>query len=73
MNVNHPAVRAARAALLNAAIVGALALAACSVAGLAFEFENMWTLSGSLIAAAICGFLAAHNVRIARLCLKGSR
>jgi hypothetical protein len=67
MNANHPLIRAAlvREALVNAAIAGALALAACGVAGLAFVFENAWTLSGSLIVAAICSLVAIRNVRIA--------
>jgi hypothetical protein len=70
MNFNHPAVRAA---LLNAAIAGALMMVAGGVAGLAFELENKWTLPASLIVAAVCSSLAVHNIRIARLCLKGSR
>jgi len=46
---------------------------ACGVAGLAFELENAWTLSGSLIVAAICSWFAVHNICIYRRHLKGSR
>jgi hypothetical protein len=70
MNVNHPLIRAA---LVNVAIAGALALAACGVAALAFEFENEWTLSGSLIVAAVCSVLAVRNVYTHRRSLKGIR
>jgi hypothetical protein len=63
MIVNHPLTRTARE---KAAIAGALALLACGVAGLAFELENAWTLSGSLIVAGICSLVAVRNIRIVR-------
>jgi hypothetical protein len=68
MNANHPLMRARllRAALASVAIPGALALMACGVAVLAFELENVWTLSASLVVAAICGLVAVHNIRIFR-------
>jgi hypothetical protein len=59
MNANHPLTRTARE---KAAIAGALALMACGVAGLAFELENAWTLSGSLIVAGICSLVALRNI-----------
>jgi hypothetical protein len=75
MNANHPLIRAgvARAALVNTAIAGALALMACTVAALAFELENKWTLPASLIVAAICSVLTVRNVYTYRRSLKGIR
>jgi hypothetical protein len=60
--MNHPLITA----LVNAAIAGALTLAACGVAALAVELNNAWTLSGSLTVAAICSLMAAHNILIFR-------
>jgi hypothetical protein len=60
--MTHPLITA----IVNAATGGALALAACGVAGLAFELENAWTLSGSLTVAVICSLAAAHNILIFR-------
>jgi hypothetical protein len=64
MNANHPLARArlVQAALPGVAVPGALALAACGVAALAFELENAWTLTASLIVAAICSVLAVRNL-----------
>jgi hypothetical protein len=75
MNADHPLVRAAlaRAALVNVPIAGALVLAACTVAALAFELENAWTLPASLIVAAVCSVLAVRNLYTYRRSLKGIR
>jgi hypothetical protein len=75
MNANHPLIQAGlvRAALASVVVPGALALAACGVAALAFEFENEWTLSGSLIVAAICSVLAVRNLYALRRRLNGIR
>jgi hypothetical protein len=64
MNADHPLVRAAlaRVALVNAAIAGALVLTACTVAALAFELENRWTLLASLVVAAVCSLVALRNI-----------
>jgi len=58
---------------VNAAIAGALVLAACTVAALAFELENEWTLPTSLIVAAICSVLTVRNIYTYRRRLKGIR
>jgi ABC-type uncharacterized transport system permease subunit len=73
MNANHPLIRAglARAALVNVAIAGALVLAACTVAALAFELENEWTLLASLFVAAICSVLTVRNLYTYRRSLTG--
>jgi hypothetical protein len=75
INANHPLIRAglARAALVNVVVAGALVLAACTVAALAFELENQWTLPTSLFVAGACSFLAARNLYTYRLSLKGIR
>jgi hypothetical protein len=75
MNANHPLIRAGlvRAALVSVAVPGALALAACSVAALAFELENKWTLSASLFVAAVCSVLAVRNLYTLRRRLNGIR
>jgi hypothetical protein len=75
MDANHPLMRAgrARAALVNVAIAGALVLAACAVAALAFELENKWTLPASLFVAAICSALAVRNIYNYRRGRKGIR
>jgi hypothetical protein len=75
MNANHPLVQAglARAALVNTAIAGALVLAACAVAALAFELKNDWTLLASLIAAANYSVLTAHTFNTYRRSLNGLR
>jgi hypothetical protein len=75
MNANHPLIRAAlaRAALVNVAIAGALALAACTVAALAFELENEWTLPASLVIAAICTVVTLRNIYAYRRSLKSVR
>jgi hypothetical protein len=70
MNVNHPLIRTAR---VNAGIAGALALMAYTVAALAFELENKWTLPASLIVAAICSVLVVRNIFTYRRSLKGIR
>jgi hypothetical protein len=57
-------------AFVNAAIAGALALAACGAAALAFELRNVWTLSASLILAATCGVVAVHNILIYRTSIR---
>ena len=75
MNANHPLIRAglARAALVNVAIAGALVLAACTVAALAFELESKWTLPASLFVVGVCSVLAIHNVHTYRRSLKGAQ
>jgi hypothetical protein len=75
MNANHPLARArlVRAAFPSLAVPGALALAACVVAALAFELENAWTLPASLIVAAICSGVAIRNLYGLRRRLKGLR
>ncbi len=75
MNANHPLMRArlVRAAFAGVAVPGALALAACIVAVLAFELENAWTLPASLIVAAICGGVAFRNLYALQRRLNGLR
>jgi hypothetical protein len=75
MNTNHPLMRArlVRAALASVAVPGALALMACIVAALAFELANAWTLSASLIVAAICSVLAVCNLYALRRRLNSIR
>jgi hypothetical protein len=51
----------------------ALALAACIVAALAFELGNAWTLTASLIVAAICSVLAVRNLIALQRRLNGAR
>jgi hypothetical protein len=46
---------------------------ASTVAALAFELENAWTLPASLSVVGICGVLAAHNTYAYRRSLKGIR
>jgi hypothetical protein len=75
MNANHPLTRArlVRAALASVAVPGALALAACGVAALAFELKNEWTLPASLFVAAACGGLAVRNLYALQRRLNGIR
>jgi hypothetical protein len=75
MNANHPLMRArlVRAALPSLAVPGALALAACGVAALAFELENEWTLPASLFVAAVCSVLAIRNLYTLQRRLNGLR
>jgi hypothetical protein len=75
MNANHPLVRArlVRAALGNVAVAGALTLAACGVAALAFELENKWTLFASLFVAANYSVVTTYNLYASRRRLKGIR
>jgi hypothetical protein len=62
MNANQlMRARLLRAALASVAIPGALALMGCGVAVLAFELKNVWTLSASLVVAAICGLVAVSQ------------
>ncbi len=75
MNTNHPLIRArlVRAALASVAVPGALALAACGVAALAFELKNEWTLTASLLVAAACSVLAVRNLYALQRRLNGLR
>ena len=75
MNANHPLMRArlVRAALAGVAVPVALALMACIVAALAFELENAWTLTASLVVAAICSVLGIRNLYALQRRLNGIR
>jgi membrane protein YdbS with pleckstrin-like domain len=75
MNANHPLIRAglARDALVNVAIAGALVLAACMVAALAFELQNEWAMLPSLIVAASYSVVTVYTLYTYRRSLKGIR
>jgi hypothetical protein len=73
MNANHLQAALILAALASVAIPGALALAACGVAALAFGLSNRWTLLASLFVAGACSALAIRNLCALRRRLNGLR
>jgi hypothetical protein len=75
MNANHPLMRArlVREAFASVAVPGTLVLMACIVAALAFELENRWTLTTSLIVAAICSVVTVRNLIALQRRLNGIR